>query len=66
MLSLRSIFLASTLAAGSLLLAAPGHAEMNKGMEQAVTVGQTGITAQTVASVAGSDEEDIFGDEDGI
>ena len=34
--------------------------------EQAVTVGQTGITAQTVASVAGSDEEDIFGDEDGI
>ena len=39
MLSLRSIFLASTLAAGSLLLAAPGHAEMNKGMEQAVTVG---------------------------
>ena len=39
MLSLRSIFLASTLAAGSLLLAAPGYAEMNKGMEQAVTVG---------------------------
>ena len=34
--------------------------------EQAVTVGQTGITAQTVASVAGSEEEDIFGDEDGI
>ena len=34
--------------------------------EQAVTVGQTGVTAQTVASVAGSEEEDIFGDEDGI
>ena len=34
--------------------------------EQAVTVGQTGITAQTVASVADSEEEDIFGDEDGI
>ena len=34
--------------------------------EQAVTVGQTGITAQTVASVAGAEEEDIFGDEDGI
>ena len=34
--------------------------------EQAVTVGQTGVTAQTVASVASSEEEDIFGDEDGI
>ena len=48
------------------LLFLRGNATLAELGEQAVTVGQTGITAQTVASVAGSDEEDIFGDEDGI
>ena len=43
-----------------------GNATLAELGEQAVTVGQTGVTAQTVASVAGSEEEDIFGDEDGI
>lgn len=43
-----------------------GNATLAELGEQAVTVGQTGITAQTVASVAGSEDEDIFGDEDGI
>ena len=48
------------------LLFLRGNATLAELGEQAVTVGQTGITAQTVASVAGSEEEDIFGDEDGI
>ena len=48
------------------LLFLRGNATLAELGEQAVTVGQTGITAQTVASVASSDEEDIFGDEDGI
>ena len=48
------------------LLFLRGNATLAELGEQAVTVGQTGVTAQTVASVAGSEEEDIFGDEDGI
>ena len=48
------------------LLFLRGNATLAELGEQAVTVGQTGITAQTVASVAGAEEEDIFGDEDGI
>ena len=48
------------------LLFLRGNATLAELGEQAVTVGQTGITAQTVASVADSEEEDIFGDEDGI
>lgn len=48
------------------LLFLRGNATLAELGEQAVTVGQTGVTAQTVASVADSEEEDIFGDEDGI
>ena len=48
------------------LLFLRGNATLAELGEQAVTVGQTGITAQTVASVAGAEEEDIFGAEDGI
>lgn len=48
------------------LLFLRGNATLAELGEQAVTVGQTGVTAQTVASVAGSEEEDFFGDEDGI
>ena len=48
------------------LLFLRGNATLAELGEQAVTVGQTGVTAQTVASVASSEEEDIFGDEDGI
>ena len=48
------------------LLFLRGNATLAELGEQAVTVGQTGVTAQTVASVADSEEEDIFGDEEGI
>ena len=48
------------------LLFLRGNATLAELGGQAVTVGQTGVTAQTVASVAGAEEEDIFGDEDGI